>query len=76
MHHNGMQPIDPLAQEKRLTLKATLPKGLAHVYIDRKRIEQVLINLIKNAIQYTPMGEKLKSRQRQLLFKGSCEGLR
>jgi signal transduction histidine kinase len=53
--------LNPMAQKKGLTLKESLPmKGLPRGYFDRERIEQVLINLIKNAIQYTPRGGKVE----------------
>jgi signal transduction histidine kinase len=53
--------LNPMAQKKGLTLKESLPKkGLPKGYFDKDRIEQVLTNLIKNAIQYTPKGGEVK----------------
>jgi len=44
------------AQDKALIIKADLPLILPHVMGDRDRLEQVVVNLIDNAIKYTPSG--------------------
>ncbi|MBD0380813.1 ATP-binding protein [Paenibacillus sedimenti] len=50
--------LDPLAKSKQLSLRHDIPlSGLAPVYGDEDRIEQVLINLIGNAIKFTLSGE-------------------
>jgi signal transduction histidine kinase len=41
-------------QEKGLELSVSLPKELATVGADPERLKQVMINLISNAIKYTP----------------------
>ncbi|MBM4423249.1 MAG: HAMP domain-containing protein [Chloroflexi bacterium] len=46
----------PQADAKRLTLTADIPDGLPSVNIDSQRIEQVLGNLLSNAIRHTPEG--------------------
>jgi signal transduction histidine kinase len=38
------------------TISVTIPEGLPHIVGDRARIEQVLINIVSNAIKYTPDG--------------------
>lgn len=48
--------LRPQFEEKRVTLKVDLPAELPQVRADEDRINQVLINLIGNALQYTPSG--------------------
>jgi len=42
------------AASKFINLKISLPKGLPDVYIDHDRIAQVFVNLIANAMKFTP----------------------
>jgi len=44
------------AEKAAVTIRRTLPEGLPPLYADADRIEQVLVNLIDNAIKYTPAG--------------------
>jgi two-component system OmpR family sensor kinase/two-component system sensor histidine kinase BaeS len=46
----------PLAQDRGITLVLDLPEALPRVVADRRRIAQVLGNLIVNALRYTPSG--------------------
>ncbi len=47
----------PLAEKKRLHLKYHIAGNLGTLVNDRRRIEQVLVNLINNAIKFTSAGE-------------------
>ena len=49
-----------MAQEKKIGLKYYLPKKVVNVFIDAGRINQVLSNLIVNAIQFTGPGGKIR----------------
>jgi two-component system, OmpR family, phosphate regulon sensor histidine kinase PhoR len=44
------------ATEKRLSLSVQVPSQLPDVAADNRRIQEVLQNLLENAIQYTPSG--------------------
>ena len=53
---NAVADLKPLADEKNISLQYASPGGLPEVFGDRNLIEQVLINLISNAIKYSPKG--------------------
>lgn len=44
------------ANSKSLRLEVKTEAGLPHIYADKRRTVQVLINLISNAIKFTPQG--------------------
>lgn len=49
-------------EEKRVTLRSDIPAQLPPVLADPDRIMQVLINLLGNALQYTPAGGSVEVR--------------
>lgn len=57
--------LTPQATAKRIQIRSSLPAGLPAVRADDDRVTQVLVNLVANAIQYTPQaGDVLISAAR------------
>jgi two-component system, cell cycle sensor histidine kinase and response regulator CckA len=48
-----------LAVEKALRITTTFEEGLPDVFVDEDQIHQVLLNLIQNAISYSPPGGRV-----------------
>jgi signal transduction histidine kinase len=46
--------IQPAAEEKHISINTDLPDALPDIHGDPQRMEQVLINLLRNAVKYTP----------------------
>jgi len=50
------------ADQKRIRLQAELAPELPQVRVDRRALEQVLVNLLDNAIKYCPPGSQITLR--------------
>jgi two-component system sensor histidine kinase/response regulator len=49
----------PTAQDKEIRLKHVIEPDLPEVFIDEKRITQVITNLLSNALKFTPGGGEI-----------------
>ncbi|HEY65298.1 MAG TPA: GAF domain-containing protein [Caldilineae bacterium] len=60
------EKLKPLAESAGLTLINQVPDDLPAVDGDRMRLEQVLTNLVENAIKFTPSGGRITLNGRDL----------
>lgn len=49
--------VKPLAEKKGLRLISRVDQGIGTVVSDRRRVEQIIINLVNNAVKFTREGE-------------------
>ncbi len=52
--------LESLAKEQNITIETNLTPDIEQVYIDSQRMEQVLTNLVSNAIKFTPENGTIK----------------
>src|SRR5207302_11446852 len=48
--------IEERAQRSDVALRMRLPAGLPALYVDERKLKQVLLNLLMNAVKFTPAG--------------------
>ena len=54
-----VQTVTPLAQKKGLALVSKVAPQVGRLTSDQRRVEQILINLVNNAVKFTPEGGKV-----------------
>ena len=61
-----LEMMAPVAAKKGIELTADIPAQLRAIQLDEKRIQQVLINLLNNAVKYTPVEGRVALLVRQI----------
>jgi PAS domain S-box-containing protein len=51
------QSLSPMISQKGLRLITEIPDGTPEIYSDRKKVLQILLNLVNNAVKFTQAGE-------------------
>jgi len=66
-----LSSLKPQAEGKSIQLNMEVPQELPSVYADRGQIEQILMNLIGNAVKFTPEGGRVSVLARPWNGEGS-----
>jgi two-component system, sensor histidine kinase and response regulator len=56
---NVVQQYQEAAQRKQLEIRTDFPAGAANVFADASALDQVLDNLLSNALKFSPPGKKI-----------------
>ena len=62
--HEAIESVKPLAEEKRQEISCLIPEDLPGIRGDREKLFQVLVNLLDNAIKFTPEEGKVSLEAR------------
>jgi signal transduction histidine kinase len=62
---NVLVELSPLAEELDIEIKVDMPPELPQLVIDDSKIERVLLNLVDNALKFTPVSGRVEIRARR-----------
>lgn len=64
--HDSIQTVLPLAQKKGVDIKENIEDQIQKIFADQLRLGQVLVNLVNNAVKFTPSGGEVRVIVRRL----------
>lgn len=56
---NSVQAVDLIARKRSIEIRTNLPLDLPMLYADERRVQQVLDNLLSNALKFSPEGVEI-----------------
>jgi signal transduction histidine kinase len=56
---SAVQQVAPLADEQRLVLVTEVAPDLPSLYADEEKLQRILVNLLGNAVKFTPVGGRI-----------------
>lgn len=62
MLNEVLAKVKPQIEEKKLSLEVSIPEKLPEPSLDKDKIASVLVNLLGNAVKYTPAGGRVAFR--------------
>ncbi len=77
----AFEAVSPIAETKNQIIKLRIPVDLPHVTVDADMIRRVLINLLENAVKYSPpdgeisLGAEIDANQAKMWIQDSGPGI-
>ncbi len=60
-----LENVQPQARQKQLTLESVLPPKLPKIHADKDKLAAAMVNLLGNAVKYTPNGGRVRLKVEQ-----------
>jgi signal transduction histidine kinase len=57
---DALEAVQPVAESKNQNLISSIPADLPYILVDADMIRRVLVNLLENAIKFTPPGGRIE----------------
>jgi len=71
---SSLQLVNPQAKEKNIKIKLSLPADLPPLQADEKRVRQILVNLLDNAVKFTTNSGHVQLRVEQVFRVNNTSG--
>ncbi|MBW1998561.1 MAG: GAF domain-containing protein [Deltaproteobacteria bacterium] len=68
--------LSPQSNEKKIDIIRRYDKEIGKVWLDAEKMKQVIINLLSNAVEFTPEGGKIEITTQRITRDGRTQGFR